>query len=427
MKFDAIKNPNYVATVVRVTESDLYPVAGLDNLVGYSKFGMQALVSKDTEPGLYILFSTEVQLSKDYAYANNLYREATLNADQTTTGYLEHTRRVKALKLRGNRSESLLMPLESLLYIGNLNFAEGDVFDSINGEEICRKYLVKEPGLNTGNQPKARVRRVDEKVFPQHIDSENYWRNCDKIPADAHVVVTQKLHGTSVRYGNVPALVDKQTWLERLLRRPLKTAHRFVVGSRRVVKSIDLTADGQAKAHWYADGDLWTRYADEQRIADRIPKDHIVYGELVGFTGKGSPIQKDYTYDCADGEAKLYVYRVAMVSTDGLVVDYSDAQMREWCAERGFLTVPLMVYGRHGDFGEVEALMELRYYDSWVSGVSFLEQPIPLSHPTLADEGICVRHDGPHGTYILKAKAPSFLAHETKLLDTSTEDMEAAA
>lgn len=429
MKYDAIKNPNYVATVVRVEERDLYLVPGLDNLVGYSKFGMQALVSKDTEPGLYILFSTEVQLGEQYARKNNLHREATLNENQNATGYLEQNRRVKAIKLKGNRSDSLLMPLESLEYLlANKihNLSEGDVFDSIDGHEVCRKYVAKEPKPNAGNQPKARVRRVDAKVFPEHIDSENYFRNCHKIPDDAHVIVTQKLHGTSVRYGNVPALVE-QKWWERLLRRPRETAHRFVVGSRRVVKSVDLSAD-EGRNHYYADGDLWTRFADEDRIADRIPKDHIVYGELVGFTGKGSPIQKDYTYDCADGVATLFVYRVAVVTTDGHVVDYSHAQMAQWCAERGFATVPLLWQGKHADL-IADNWLERRYYDEWMrhQDAYFPEAPVPLSNGQLRDEGICVRYDGPHGIYILKAKSPSFLEHETKMLDKGTEDMEAAA
>jgi hypothetical protein len=432
MKFDTIKNPNYVATVVRVEEGDLYPVAGLDNLVGYSKFGMQALVSKDTQPGLYILFSTEVQLSEEYAKANSLFREATLNADQEVTGYLEQNRRVKAIKLKGNRSESLLMPLDSLRYLGLQRefdtLVEGDVFDSIDGHEICRKYVVKEPKPQAGNQPKARIRRVDAKVFPEHIDSENYFRNAHKIPDDAHVIITQKLHGTSVRYGNVPALVDEQKWWERLLRRPRRTAHRFVVGSRRTVKSVDLSAEGQNQNHYYSDGDLWTRYADEHKLADRIPKDHIVYGELVGFTPDGAAIQKNYTYDCADGEAELYVYRVAVVTSDGLIVDYSDEQMRQFCQERGLKAVPLFQFGSHWEVSPSEWL-ETRYYDDWMREPSpYVDRPIPLSgDKKLVDEGICIRYDGPHGVFILKAKSPTFLAHETKMLDTGADDLEAAA
>lgn len=425
MKFDPIKNPSYVCTVVRVEADNLYRLSGLDNLVGYSKFGMQALVSKGTRPGLYILFSTEVQLSEEYAKANNLHREAMLNADRNATGYLEKNRRVKAIKLKGNWSASLLMPLESLGYLG-LQFAhlnEGDVFDSIDGHEICKKYTVKEPDQQH-NQPKARVRRVDAKVFPEHLDSEQYFRNSDKIPDDAYVVVSQKLHGTSVRYGNVP-VTARQTWWDRLLRRPERLEHKFVVGSRRVVKSVDLEAE-EGKANWYADGDLWSRYADRQGLADKIPKDHIVYGELVGFTGPGSPIQGNYTYDQEDGFAKLFVYRVAVVTTDGRIVDYGPAQMEMFCIEHGLTTVPILWSGPHYMFGATEWL-DRRYYDEWSRGetmVPFKSAPLPLSDKKTVDEGVCIRYDGPHGAYVLKAKSPIFLGHETKLLDAGTADVE---
>jgi hypothetical protein len=428
VKFDAIKNPNYVATVVRVEEEDLRVLDGLDNLRGYTKFGMQSLVSKDTTPGLHVLFSTEVQLSEAFARANNLYRDTTMNADPTVeTGYLEQNRRVKAIKLRQHRSESLLMPLDALSYLLSAkaiaSLKEGDVFDSIDGHEVCRKYVIREAKPGSGTQPKARVRRVDEKVFPEHLDSENYFRNAHKVPADAYVVVSQKLHGTSVRYGNVPALAE-QKWWERLLRRPRRTTHRFVVGSRRVVKSVDLTAD-EGKNHFYADGDLWTRFADEHKIADAVPRDHIVYGELVGFTGSGESIQKDYTYACADGEARLYVYRVAVVTADGRTVDYTPSQMETFCEERGLTPVPVLWAGLHSDF-TAEHWLEKRYYDDWSTGRhTFLRAPIGLSHPKLVDEGVCIRYDGPFGTYIVKAKSPSFLEHETKALDAGTVDVEA--
>lgn len=428
-----LKAPNYCATVVRIEEGDLYSVLGLDNLRGYSKFGMQALVSKDTAPGLYILFSTEVQLSDEYAAINNLYRDATKNADPEQRGYLEENRRVKALKLRGNRSESLLMPISSLTYwLGEEVFElrEGDVFDSVNGQEICRKYVpkgTKEPGA--GNQPKARVRRFDEKLFPQHIDTGSYFRLADTIPADAHVTITQKLHGTSVRVGRVPVEAP-QKWWERLLRLPVRTEHKFVVGSRRVVKSVDGEVEG-TKEHYYAD-DLWSGYAAKEKLADKIPADHLVFGELVGFTPDGKEIQKNYTYDCEPGEARLYVYRVATVTSDGVVVDYTDNAMRQFCNERGLLAVPKLDAGPRGqivghDPEDISFLMDVRYYDDYLKKFPFAEQPIPLSHKKTVDEGVVVRWDSPTGFFALKAKSPEFIAHETKQLDAEVADIEAAA
>lgn len=436
MKYDDVKNPNYVATVVRVEESDLFPLDGLDNLRGYAKFGMQALVSKDTQPGLYLLFSTEVKLSEDFARANNLHRDTTLNADPTiTTGYLEPNRRVKAIKLRGHRSESILIPVASLTYLigakGVAQLAEGDVFDSIDGVEVCRKYVNREVKVQNGKTPKARIRRVDDKVFPEHLDSENYFRNAAKVPADGHVVVSQKLHGTSVRYGMVPALADRTRWeriKDRVLRRRTqRTAMRFVVGSRRVVKSIDLSAE-EGKQHYYGAGDLWTSYAAKNNLPDVIPPNHLVYGELVGWTEDGAAIQKGYTYGLPTGEAHLYVYRVAMVTDEGRTLDYSPAQMRAFCEDRGLSVVPELWSGPHHLFN-AEAWLERRYYDQWVAregmAVDFPMAPVRLSDPKLVDEGVCIRHDGAYGPFVLKAKSPTFVQHETKMLDADVADIEA--
>lgn len=429
MKYDTIKNPNYVGTVIRVAA--LADLEGLDNLKGLQVFGMQALVSKDVKVGdVGVLFSTEVQLSEEFARENNLHRHTNLNADPTVTnGYLEDNRRVKAIKLRGHRSDSLFMPLTAFSYlkVKPEDFNVGDNFDSINGREILRKYVIKEPKLNNG--PAARIRRVDLKVFPLHIDSENYWRNAEKIPQGAPVVVTQKLHGTSVRYGNVP-VTDELTWFQKIkaklgLKVGTTNSYKFVVGSRMVVKSIDYEAESAGKGHFYAE-DLWSQYAKAHNLHDLIPEGYLVYGELVGYTPDGAPIQKNYTYDLEPGQAELYVYRVATVTPSGVVTDLSWPATKAFAHGVGLKTVPEMWTTLHENF-TANDWIDRDYYDDWVTGAedAFPDQPVPLSDKKTVDEGVCVRYDGPNGIYILKAKSPIFLGHESKILDEGGADLEA--
>ena len=84
MKYDEIKNPSYVATVVQIAA--LEDLEGLDNLKSFRAFGMQTLVSKDLPLGtIGVLFSTEVQLSEAFARENNLHRHTNLNNDPTVT------------------------------------------------------------------------------------------------------------------------------------------------------------------------------------------------------------------------------------------------------------------------------------------------------------------------------------------------------
>jgi RNA ligase. len=430
MKYDTIKNPNYVAAVIRVAA--LVDLEGLDNLVAIQMFGMQALVSKDVQVGdVGVLFSTEVQLSEDFARENNLHRHNNLNDDPTQTGYLEDSRRVKAIKLRGHRSDSLFMPLDAFKYlkVKPTDFNVGDVFDSINGHEVLRKYQIKEPGINKG--PQAKIRRVDLKVFPLHIDSENYWRNADKVPQDAPVAITQKLHGTSVRYGKVP-VADDLTWFQKLkakLRLKVGTtnSYKFVVGSRMVVKSIDYEAASAGKQHFYAE-DLWSQYAKEHKLDELIPEGYLVYGELLGFTPDGKPIQKDYTYDLPEKTAELYVYRVATVTPSGVVTDLSWPATRAFAHGIGLKTVPELVTLMHRDF-TANDWIDRRFYDEWLTDPDAdnkVDGPVPLSgDKNLVDEGVCIRYDGPNGIYILKAKSPIFLGHESKMLDEGGDDVEA--
>lgn len=430
IKFDTIKNPNYVATVIRVAA--LADLEGLDNLKALQVYGMQALVSKDTEIGsLGVLFSTEVQLSQDYAKWNNLHRHSNLNIFPSETGYLEDSRRVKAIKLRGHRSDSIFMPLESFSYLGvkPSDFAVGDTFDSINGEEILRKYVVKEPGVNKG--PQAKIRRVDLKVFPLHTDTENYWRNSDKIPLNAPIVVTQKLHGTSVRYGTVPVAREKK-FLERVINKlgfPTTThEHQFVVGSRMVVKSINYEAESAGKDHFYAE-DLWSRWAKEHNLHELIPAGYLVYGELVGYTPDGAPIQKDYTYEQEPSHteyAELYVYRIATVTPEGVVTDLSWPATKAFAHGVGLKTVPEIMTTVHDSF-VANSWVDENFYNVWSDNAegTFVDAPVRLSNAKMVDEGVVVRYDGPNGIYLLKAKSPIFLGHESAMLDAGAEDLEA--
>lgn len=242
MKLDAPVNRNYAAQVVRVNN---IVELGLDNLVGVPVLGHSALTQRDgVQVGdLRVAFTAETQLSHEYAATNNLYRDTTLNADPAEKGYLEANRRVRAVKLAGQRSSALLMPLSSLGFIPGFDpsqLREGDAFDVIDSVEICRKYEIpvkRNPRGGTSKVEKA-FKRVDKKLFPEHLDTDAYWRSKHLLAAGREVVVTQKLHGTSLRVGRVPCLRQKGR-IERFLNRWFPTTdHTYdvVFGSRKVIK-----------------------------------------------------------------------------------------------------------------------------------------------------------------------------------------------
>ncbi|SKV08948.1 RNA ligase [Mycobacteroides abscessus subsp. abscessus] len=427
MKFETPKNVNYAAVVVRVPEP--LRVLGLDNLVAIPMFGYQVLTQKEgiKAGDLRVLFVAETQLSEEYARLNNLHREPTLNDDAgAEAGYLEANRRVKAIRLRKNNSSALLMPLESLAYTGiDVSQLEvGDTFDTLNGHEICRKYEV--PGKRAQGapgQPKIR-QRVDQKLFPMHLDTEHLFRNWHVFREPKRVVVTQKLHGTSIRIGRVPAARDKG-WLERVVvNKWLRiatpdTAFEDVAGSRRVVK-------GRSENNNYYDSDIWADYA--KRLEGLIPENFIVYGELIGWESEEKPIQKGYTYNLLPGDRELYVYRVATVNGQGVIADLSWEGVEQFCAAIGVKTVPVIHMLDEFAEAEDEPMLTRAYVDAYLDRNLADKYPaaLPLSDPLSVDEGICVRVEG-QVPRIFKAKSPIFFEHETKMLDKGEEDLEAAA
>lgn len=412
-KLEPPRNENYAAVVVRLPP--LLPLAGCDRLLGASILGYQAIVDTSYSQGdLGVAFPAETQLSDEFCAMNGLYRHSDLNKDKTAQGYLEDSRRVRAIKLRGHRSDCLFLPLESLAYTGakldQLNV--GDVFDVLNGHEICRKYVIKTKGPSRQQPQEKKFVRVDPRLFPEHTDTGSYFREGDQIPQDAWVYVTQKLHGTSVRLGHTQVL-RPLSLRERIAKRlgVRVDGHEWakIAGSRKVVKDPIESPNAQ---HFYA-SDIWAQHM--QRVEELIPEGYMIFGEICGHTREGAEIQKDYTYGIEDSE--LFVYRVATINPRGVVLDLSWPQVREWCAGRGLKTVPDLWEGRHSDF-HVGDWLDKRFADQGYANA------LPLgSNKKLVDEGICIRWDG-LAPVTKKAKGPTFLLHETKLLDAEVVDIE---
>jgi hypothetical protein len=301
----------------------------------------------------------------------------------------------------------------------------GTLFDTVDGRLLSKKYELPVKG---GATQKGVKTSVFAKVnLPEHIDTENYWRNAEKIGPDEFVTVTQKIHGTSVRYGRVPVPVELTCWqriLKRLGAKIQDTEYAFVVGSRKVVKSVvrkgGVTTNDNA-SHFYAD-DLWSK--EGEKYADLIPDGVVVFGELIGWTSDGAPIQPNYTYNVPKGEARLYIYRVATITPDGHLYDLSWNGVKQFAFERGLNVVPELWSGFHDDF-YADEWMDQRYADAatFVNHGLVYPQSLPLSDKKTVDEGVVVRRDG-ITPLVLKAKSPIFLGHESATLDAEVVDLE---
>ena len=429
--FELKGSENY-ATIIEIYDtSKEVPLRGRDRIIGYRTQGGQAIIGKNqyANSDLIIVFPAECQLSDVYARANNLYRHSNLNADSTKSGYLEDSRRVKALKMGEHHSTMLIMPLRSLTAGITGNYEQtmrevkpGLIFDYYNGQEICRKYVIEyEQFGNKNTISKTASRKYGPQLgardFPLHFDTTNGWRNLHRLNPDDMVWLSQKLHGSSVRAGNI--MVDRDlNWWQRIAAKLgliKRTEYRTVVGSRTVIKGFN----GQPANS----RDWWTPAV--AHMLPTIPPGYMMYGEIIGWTPSGAPIQKDYTYQIPKGENRVYVYRVTR--RDSLNwVDLTWPEIEQFCASRDWNVVPSLTT-EPLKMREAQHLIDnlvlgnKRYRDEGY------QQALPLA-PGLPDEGIVVRRDNYQQTpLVLKFKSPAFLTHETISLDSGQADYESVA
>ncbi len=274
------------------------------------------------------------------------------------------------MKLRGEQSEGLFMPLESLKYTGETKFEVGNKIDVINGHEICRKYIPKGNTHTSGPREGNRTRKRSVPIAPlfaEHADTEQLAYHLDDVKAGDLVEITLKMHGTSGRTGYLPKFQGyKRTFWDKILRRPGTPIYDwgYVSGTRRVVLN-DFEDGGYYGSNAF-------REPHAKFFEGKLNKGETVYYEIVGFTTDGAPIMasvanskisdKEFTkqygketifsYGCEPNphfmgvsQSACYVYRMTMTNEDGDVVEYTPDFMRYRCEQMGAKCVPVMWRG----------------------------------------------------------------------------------
>lgn len=372
--------------VVKV--ENLRPHGNADRLQIATFFGNDTCVGLNTVLGeIGIYFPTDLQLSVEYCDANNLVRKKDENGNNIG-GYMDPDKRnVTAVRLRGERSDGLYMPLSSLVFTGvNLDDVNvGDTIDIVNGVEICRKYIPRGNKRRSGGQSDGnRTRKKKVPVAPlfcEHADTEQLAYNLSAFRPGDQIEVTLKMHGTSQRTGYLPTLKGyKKNILDYILRREGTPIYDwgYVTGTRRTVLE-------NYEGGYY--GDNAFRETHSKVFEGKLHKGETVYYEVVGFTDNGTPIMgsssnaklndkefiKQYgdttvfSYGCESTGKKMmygidengdkfgieqdapqsamYVYRMTIANEDGDVVEYTPDFMRYRCEQMGVKCVPVFYKG----------------------------------------------------------------------------------
>lgn len=363
----------YTAYVTTIKNLRKHPNA--DRLQLGECFGNTVCVSMEyTDNQIGVYFPTDGQLSVEFADANNLLRKKDADGNNIG-GYMDPDKRnVTSIKLRGEKSDGLFLPLSCLESFGDVSTLNvGNVITTFNGHEICTKYIPRRnirSGHSTNGNRTRKKKMPIAPLFTEHADTEQLAYNLAAFQPGDQIEITLKMHGTSQRTGYLPVFKGyKRTFWDKIMKREGTPIYDwgYVSGTRRTVLE---NYDGG----YYGSNSFREKHS--KFFEGKLHKGEEVYYEVVGFTDTGTPIMasadnkklndKDFikqygkittfSYGCSstgwytfeDGshkecpQSELYVYRMTMTNEDGDIVEYTPDFMRYRCEQMGCKYVPVM-------------------------------------------------------------------------------------
>ena len=369
--------------IVKVEKLRKHPNA--DRLQIATFFGNDTCVALDVEFGeVGIYFPSDLQLSLEYCDANHLCRKDANGMPDS--GYLEREKRhIKAINLRGEKSDGIYMPLSSLSFTGinAFEFNIGDTITVVNGIEICKKYIPRGRKVNTENCHWRKTKRKAAPIAPlfsEHADTEQLAYNLSAFKPEDEIEISLKMHGTSQRTAYLPVLKGyKRTLWDRITHKEGTPIYEYdyVSGTRRTILN-------DYEGGFYGSNKF--REQHHSQFIGKLMKGEEVFYEVVGFTDSGQSIMGNgnnekvgkefvkqygketvFSYGCVpymdetpadyvddNGELKLaeslpqsdiYVYRMTMTNKDGFTVEYTPDFMRYRCEQMGVKCVPVFWRG----------------------------------------------------------------------------------
>lgn len=407
------------------------PIQGADKIQVAHVLGEQVVVSKDAKVGdVGIFFPVDIQLSEEYCYENNLFRDASKNKDTTKKGFFDDNRRIRAQTFMKVKSCGYFANLQSLEYteipnaMGQGVFALGEHFDTVNGYKICQKYISIEAQkvMNASDGSKKLSKQSLFPTFEKHVDSEQFKHFTSNIKPGSLLSFHAKVHGTSFRVGLVRKIRELNFW-EKILNKLggdiQDYTYELTVGTRNVI------IENEEKEGFH--GSESFRFEVAKVLEPHLEPGMIVYGEIAGFVN-GKPIMpngdvkslkdKRYTqkygntnvfsYGCKEHEYRFHIYRITRETVNGENIDMSAKEVESWATKRGLLATvevsPQMVYD-----GNEEYLRELVE--------ELTERPSVLTadyiNPNQIGEGIIIRVDYDGSTpKFFKSKSYAFKVME---------------
>ena len=411
-----------------------------DRLQCTTVFGNNVILDLSYQEGQRVVFfPTDGQLSAEFANENNLVRKKDENGNNIG-GYLDPEKRnITALKLRGEKSEGLVLPIEVLSKYTNVDkLKDGDQITILNGHEICKKYIPNSKkrgghGSSSGNisrNKKEEKEKVSYPFFVEHIDTAQLAYNQNAFKEGDICYITLKMHGTSARTANTIQVTKKKA--PKLLKTLFGMKDKEII-EYQPVSGTRRTTLRDYEGGWHGSDVFRKKYHD--LFKDKLPKGMEVFYEIVGWVNERTTIMgkcsnklvKDkefsnqygketvFSYGCQTVKSDCYVYRMTMTNPDGYSVELPWEQVQAECERMGVKCVPTFERFLFTTWEDLMARVE-KYYD----GVD----PVGKTH---IREGVVVRIDNRSKFTAYKHKNFYFKVLEGIIKDTAEEpDMEEA-
>ena len=411
-----------------------------DRLQCTTVFGNNVILDLSYQEGQRVVFfPTDGQLSAEFANENDLVRKKDENGNNIG-GYLNPEKRnITALKLRGEKSEGLVLPIEVLSKYTNVDkLKDGDQITILNGHEICKKYIPNSKkrgghGSSSGNisrNKKEEKEKVSYPFFVEHIDTAQLAYNQNAFKEGDICYITLKMHGTSARTANTIQVTKKKA--PKLLKTLFGMKDKEII-EYQPVSGTRRTTLRDYEGGWHGSDVFRKKYHD--LFKDKLPKGMEVFYEIVGWVNERTTIMgkcsnklvKDkefsnqygketvFSYGCQTGQSDCYVYRMTMTNPDGYSVELPWEQVQAECERMGVKCVPTFERFLFTTWEDLMARVE-KYYD----GVD----PVGKTH---IREGVVVRIDNRSKFTAYKHKNFYFKVLEGIIKDTAEEpDMEEA-
>lgn len=295
----------YCAYITTIKE--LRKHSNADRLQCATIFGNNVIVDLSYQAGQRVIyFPVDGQLGEDFAKENNLVRVKDAEGNNTG-GYLDPDKRnITALKLRGEQSDGLVLPLEVLSkYTDIEKLTDGEQITTLNGYEICRKYI---PRSN---------RQIKDKTTRQYKTVSGTRR------------VTLRDYGDGGWYGS-NAFREKY--------------HNFF--RDRLPKGVEIFYE----------------------IVGWVNENSTIMGRCSNKLIKDKEFQKQYgdetvfSYGCEVGQNDCYVYRMTLTNEDGFTVEVPWEQVLIECEKMGVKCVPTFEKFTYTTWEDLMSRVE-KYYD----------------------------------------------------------------